>query len=168
MRTLLSLAFALAVAIAHADAQELRGSVRGTVFDSSGGVVAGAKLTLRNVNTNVAVERDSSASGAYVFDFVSPGTYSLTVGMQGFRGFQQDNILVQTRSDITVDAKLEVGAVNETVRVEAAPITVQFNKTTMETTLDTKMSNSLPIIQALRASFVMVMNSGSWCIARNM
>jgi len=146
MRIVFSLALALAAASPVAQAQELRGSVRGTVYDSSGGTVAGAKLTLRNINTNVAVERDSSSTGAYVFDFVSPGTYSLVVGMQGFRGFQQDNILVQTRSDITVDAKLEVGAVNETVRVEAAPITVQFNKTTMETTLDTKMSNSLPII----------------------
>ncbi|MBM3785695.1 MAG: carboxypeptidase regulatory-like domain-containing protein [Acidobacteria bacterium] len=140
-----TLLFALSVS-SPAAAQDLRGSVRGSVFDSTGGVVTGAKLVLRNVNTNVSVERETGPTGTYLFDFVSPGTYSLTVNMSGFRGFVQENILVQTRSDITVDAKLEVGAVSETVRVDEAPVAVQFNKTTMETTLDTKMSNSLPII----------------------
>jgi hypothetical protein len=85
---------------------------------------------------------------------VSPGTYTLTVSLDGFRSFVQENILVQTRSDVTVDAKLEVGTVTETVRVTEAPIAVQFNKTTMETTLDTKMSNSLPIIH--RNPFLLV------------
>jgi hypothetical protein len=45
-----------------------------------------------------------------------------------------------------VDARLEIGALSEAIRVVESPVTVQFNKTTMETTLDTKMSNSLPII----------------------
>jgi hypothetical protein len=127
-------------------AQELRGTVRGTVTDASGGSVAAAKITLRNVNTNVSVERDTNANGSYLFEFVSPGSYTVGVTKPGFRGFVQENVLVQTRSDITVDARLAVGAVSETIRVEEAPVSVQFNKTTMETTLDTKMSNSLPII----------------------
>ena len=127
-------------------AQELRGGVRGTITDSSGSIVAGAQITLRNVETGVQNTRASSATGDYLFDFVSPGTYSLTVELQGFRTFVQENILVQTRSDLTVNARLEVGQVTETLRVVDAPVTVQFSKTTMETTLDSKMSNSLPII----------------------
>ena len=87
-----------------------------------------------------------AANGAYLFDFITAGTYTLTIEHPGFRSYEQQNILVQTRSDITVDAKLEVGAVSETVRIEASPVSVNFNKTTMETTLDMKMSNSLPII----------------------
>ena len=127
-------------------AQELRGSVRGTITDSSGSVVAGAQITLRNVATGVQSTRASSQAGDYLFDFVTAGTYSLTVELQGFRTFVQENILVQTRSDLTVNARLEVGQVTETLRVVDAPVTVQFSKTTMETTLDSKMSNSLPII----------------------
>ncbi|MBI3683288.1 MAG: carboxypeptidase regulatory-like domain-containing protein [Acidobacteria bacterium] len=138
--------FLLAASIVPASAQELRGSVRGVVTDSSGGMVAGAKMSLQNVNTGVQVDRETNTGGQYLFDFVSPGTYRLTVSRDGFRSFVQENILVQTRSDVTIDARLEVGTVTETVRVIAAPVTVQFNKTTMETTLDTKMSNSLPII----------------------
>ena len=127
-------------------AQELRGSVRGTVSDSSGSVVAGATVALRNVNTGVETTKQTSDQGTYLFDFVSPGMYSMKVELQGFRSFVQENIRVQTRSDVTVDAKMEVGSLSETIRVEESPVAVQFNKTTMETTLDTKMSNSLPII----------------------
>ncbi|MEZ5361695.1 MAG: carboxypeptidase-like regulatory domain-containing protein [Bryobacterales bacterium] len=90
--------------------------------------------------------RQTNEVGAYVFDFVLPGTYELKVEVDGFRSFVQQNILVQTRADITVNAALEVGAVAETITVEEAPVAVSFNSTTMETTLDTKMANELPII----------------------
>jgi len=126
--------------------QELRGSVRGTVSDSSGGVVSGAKVQLRNNGTGVEAQQNTNAAGQYVFDFVSPGTYTMSVSVEGFRSFVQENILVQTRGDVTVNASLAVGTVTETVKVTETPVAVQFNKTTMETTLDTKMSNSLPII----------------------
>jgi hypothetical protein len=129
-----------------ASAQELRGSVRGVITDSSGSFVVGAQVSLKNVSTNIQVQRESNDAGQYLFDFVSPGAYVLNVEMLGFRSFVQENILVQTRSDVTVNARLEVGQLTETIRVTAAPVTVQFNKTTMETTIDTKMSNSLPII----------------------
>jgi Carboxypeptidase regulatory-like domain len=129
-----------------ASAQELRGSVRGVITDSSGSFVVGAQVSLKNISTNIQVQRESNDAGQYLFDFVSPGAYTLNVEMQGFRSFVQENILVQTRSDVTVNARLEVGQLTETIRVTEAPVTVQFNKTTMETTIDTKMSNSLPII----------------------
>src|SRR6266403_1977374 len=83
-----------------ASAQELRGSVRGVITDSSGSFVGGAQVSLKNISTNIQVQRESN----------------------------------------------EVGQLTETIRVTDAPVTVQFNKTTRETTLDTKMSNSLPII----------------------
>lgn len=146
MRFLFSLALGAVLFPSLLPAQELRGTVRGNVTDSTGAVVAGAKLALRNAATGVSTERATSPTGDYLFDLVLPGRYSLTATMDGFRSFVQENILVQTRSDITVNARLELGSVSETVRVTESPVAVQFNKTTMETTLDTKMSNSLPII----------------------
>ena len=127
-------------------AQDLRGKVQGTVTDSSGAVIPAANVTLRNVNTNVAVEQQTGAAGRYLFDFVLPGSYEIRVETEGFRSFVQQNILVQTRADITVNAALEIGAIAEVVTVEEAPVAVQFNSTSMETTLDTKMANELPII----------------------
>ncbi|MCB1020233.1 MAG: TonB-dependent receptor [Bryobacterales bacterium] len=114
--------------------------------DTSGAVIPAASVTLRNVNTNVLTERQTNEVGAYVFDFVLPGTYELKVEVEGFHTFVQQNILVQTRADLTVNASMEVGAVAETITVEEAPVAVSFNSTTMETTLDTKMTNELPII----------------------
>jgi hypothetical protein len=127
-------------------AQELRGRVQGIVTDSSGAVIPAVTVTLRNVNTNVETMRQTGATGQYVFDFVLPGSYELRVEVDGFRSFVQQNILVQTRADVTVNAVLEVGAIAETVTVEESPVAVSFNQTTMETTLDTKMANELPII----------------------
>ena len=135
-----------AVAPPRGAAQELRGRVQGVVSDTSGAVIPAASVTLRNVNTNVSVTRETNEVGSYVFDFVLPGAYELRVELDGFRTFLQQNILVQTRADITVNAAMEVGAVAETITVEEAPVAVSFNSTTMETTLDTKMTNELPII----------------------
>ena len=130
----------------NAAGQELRGQVTGVVSDSSGAVVAGATVTLSNDATGVEVTRETNQIGQYLFDFVSPGTYSLVVEMEGFRTFLQHNILVQTRGDVTVNVALEIGAVAETVTVEDTPVAVSFSRTTMETTLDTKMANRLPLI----------------------
>jgi hypothetical protein len=138
--------FVLGLAVLPAPAQELRGTVRGTVTDNTSGIIPGAKVTLRNVGTSVETTQVTNSAGQYVFDFVSPGTYTVTVAMEGFRSFVQENVLVQTRADVTVDARMEVGAVTESIKVTESPVAVQFNRATMETTLDTKMSNSLPII----------------------
>jgi hypothetical protein len=127
-------------------AQELRGRVQGMVTDASEAAVAGARVTLRNVNAGVETARLTTAAGQYLFDFVSPGTYTLTVEMQGFSTFVQQNILVETRGDVTVNAALKIGAVAETVNVTEAPVAVQFNTSTMQLTVDTKMANDLPII----------------------
>jgi hypothetical protein len=127
-------------------AQELRARVQGVVTDTSDAVVVGASVTLRNVNTSVETVRRTNLAGQYLFDFVGPGTYTVTVEMEGFSTFVQQSILVQTRGDVTVNVVLKVGAVAETVNVTEAPVAVQFNTTTMQLTLDTKMANDLPLI----------------------
>jgi len=127
-------------------AQDLRGQVSGTVTDASGAVIPGANVSLTNDNTNVAATTSTNEVGQYLFDFVLPGTYTVQVELDGFRTFVQRNVLVQTRTDMTVNAAMQVGAVAETVTVEEAPVAVQFTTTSMETTLDTKMSQELPLL----------------------
>jgi len=105
------LAFLVAT-LANLPAQELRGRIQGVVTDASGAVVVGAKVTLANVNTNVPASRETDGTGRYLFDLVLRGSYTVTVEMAGFKTFIQENILVQTRADLTVNASLEVGAAN--------------------------------------------------------
>ncbi|MBM3726778.1 MAG: carboxypeptidase regulatory-like domain-containing protein [Acidobacteria bacterium] len=147
--------FVLALAAASVVlAQDTRARVQGVVTDSSQAVVAGARVVLSNDNTGVTASSETSQVGQYLFDFVLPGNYTVTVEMQGFRKFVQKNVLVQSRGDVTVNAALELGSVGEAVTVEAAPVAVNFNTSTMALTLDTKMANNLPIIH--RNPFLLV------------
>ncbi|MGH9720533.1 MAG: TonB-dependent receptor domain-containing protein [Bryobacteraceae bacterium] len=134
--------------------QDTRAKLQGQVTDSTNAVVAGATVTLRNENTGVQTQQQTNLVGQYLFDFVLPGGYTVTVEMAGFKQFVQRNILVQARGDVTVNATLDVGNTRETVTVEASPVAVQFNTTTMAMTIDTKMANSLPIIS--RNPFLLV------------
>ncbi len=145
MRNLKALALLL-LAVAAAFGQDVRARVQGLVTDSSQAVVAGAQVTLKNNDTNVTAVTKTNEVGQYLFDFVIAGNYSVTVELQGFRRFVQKNVLVQTGGAVTADAKLEVGAVGEAITVEASPVSVQFNTSTMGLTLDKKMTNDLPVI----------------------
>lgn len=126
-------------------AQDYRAKVQGFVTDSTEAAVAGATVTLRNTGTGVAATRESGQNGAYLFDNVEPGTYTVSAELQGFSRQVQEGVLVQTRADLTVNFSLKPGGVTETVTVEASAVTLQFNTTTRELTIDRKMLMDLPV-----------------------
>ncbi|HZT29823.1 MAG TPA: TonB-dependent receptor [Bryobacteraceae bacterium] len=128
-------------------AQDYRARVQGIVTDASQAAVVGAKVTLQNENTGVEATRLTGENGQYLFDFVEPGAYAVIVEAAGFSKFTQQNIQVQVRGDITVNAALSVGTVSETINVAETAVALQFNTSTMELTVDRKMLNELPIMQ---------------------
>lgn len=136
----------LALAALPVLSQDVRARVQGLVTDSSQAVIAGANVLLTNEGTNVTASTTTNSSGQFLFDFVIAGNYTISVEMQGFRRFVQTGILVQSRGDVTVDARLDVGAATEAITVQASPVSVQFNTSTMGLTLDKKMTNELPVI----------------------
>jgi hypothetical protein len=140
------LALLLLSANSVATAQEYRGRIQGAVTDPSDAVIPGATVTLLNINTNAAVRRQTDESGRYLFDLVEPGAYSVSVESEGFNRFLQQNILVENRGDVTVNATLQVGAIAETVTVSESPVAVKFNTTSMEMTMDNTMVKNLPIV----------------------
>ena len=85
-------------------AQEFRGRIQGNVTDTSQGAVAGAAVSILNTGTGVATNRQTNEMGHYLFDLVEPGTYTVTVEVPGFSKFVQENILLQQRGDVTVNA----------------------------------------------------------------
>src|SRR5262245_55325231 len=125
--------------------QDYRAKIQGIVTDSSDASVAGAKVTIRNVNTGLAWTRESGCNGVYLFDNVEPGTYVASAESQGFSRQQHEGVLVQTRADVTVNFNLKPGALVETVTVSSQAVTLQFNTTTRELTVDTKMLADLPV-----------------------
>src|SRR5688572_14566065 len=108
-------------------AQDYRAKVQGVVTDASNAVVPGATITLSNDNTGVEASKTSNESGHYIFDFVDPGTYTVSIEMPGFSKFVQKNVLVQVRGDVTVNAALNIGAVTEVVEVQATSSALQMN-----------------------------------------
>ena len=125
-------------------AQDYRGRIQGLVTDASKAVIAGSTVTLLNVNTGVRVVRQTSDTGLYLFDLVDPGTYSVTIEAPGFSRFIQENIVVQTRGDVTVNATLTPGTVQQSITVDATPPAVEFNSANKELTIDSKMAAEIP------------------------
>src|SRR5512133_1867143 len=125
-------------------AQTFRARVEGLVTDESAAVVVNASVTLLNVNTGTKAVRQTSATGLYLFDNVDPGTYSVTVEMTGFSKVTQENILVQSGGDVTVNIGLKIGSVQNTVTVTEAPAAVEFNSTNKDLVIDTKLAEEVP------------------------
>src|SRR5499426_3948389 len=113
---LLSLALLLAVsAIAQTSA-----SLSGTVHDSQGGAVAGAKVMLKDAGGTVQLETTTNSEGFYTFPIIQPSTYTVTIEATGFKKSVQSGVVVNASdrqsTGITV---LEVGDISNTVEVTA-------------------------------------------------
>jgi hypothetical protein len=138
-------AFLLLTVFSFASAQDYRGKVQGVITDENGAAVPGAHVLLRNVATGVEVARQTNDDGHYIFDFIEPGEYTVIVDHSGFKKAVQEHVNVRVRGDISVDLKMAVGAVQETVTVEAPPIAVQFGSSSTLLTVENKVIDQLPI-----------------------
>jgi hypothetical protein len=136
---------AVLVCASCAFAQDYRAKVQGIVTDSSDAIVPGAKVTLSNNGTGIAAVREAGPNGAFLFDNVEPGTYTATAELQGFSKQVQENLLIQTRADVTVNFSLKPGGTVETVTVSSTAVALQFNSSTRELTIDRKMLMDLPV-----------------------
>ena len=134
-------------------AQEYRGRIQGSVRDASEAIIAGASVTLLNVNTGISTVRKTNDTGHYIFDLVEPGSYQVTVEMPGFTKYVQENIPIVARGDVTVDAVLKTGDVRESVTISAEASQVQFNTSKVETTVSSQIAQDIP--QLYRSPFVL-------------
>ncbi|HEY1951124.1 MAG TPA: TonB-dependent receptor [Bryobacteraceae bacterium] len=134
----------LALLSFSASAQNSRATVQGLVTDASGAVVPDATVTLANVNTGVNTVRKTSNTGLYVFDLVIPGSYTVTVNATGFPAFTQPSFQVQSGGDVTINATLSTGTLQQSVTVNAEAGAIEFNNSSDSLTLDTKMANDTP------------------------
>ncbi len=128
-----------------ARAQVLYGSIVGNVTDSSGAAVPGAMVAIEQSETRLKRELVTDAAGAYHFTAVPTGTYTVTVTMSGFRTFDRPGVPVTLNSVARVDAKLEVGALNETVSVSAETPTLQTDRAEVRSELKSRELTDLPV-----------------------
>jgi hypothetical protein len=96
------------------------GEVLGTVRDASRGVVVGAKVTLRNIDTNVSREAVTNEQGNFSFPDLRAGHYSASAEKQGFRIANTSAFELRTGDHFRFDVALETGSVSEQVNVESS------------------------------------------------
>jgi hypothetical protein len=130
--------------LASAFGQGYRGQIRGIVTDSTNTPIPGATVTVTGVNTGVSSRKVTDSVGLYVFDLIDPGLYKLTVESTGFSQFVQQNITVEAGGNVTVNATLNPGTLQQSVTVDATPPTVDFTNSAQQLTIDTKLATDTP------------------------
>src|SRR5215468_4204865 len=139
----------LNVLIMFASAAVLRadvtGSILGVVRDRSQGVVAGARVVVTNVLTNLTQETTSGPDGSYRILALPAGNYKLTVTAQGFRAFTETEIVVKVNDELRFDVTLDVGNVTEKVEITANAVQVQTENTQLGDVIDSKKMLALPL-----------------------
>jgi hypothetical protein len=126
-------------------AQQTNGTIQGTVLDSAGAVVVGASVTVVSNDTGYTRTATSGANGLYAFAELSPGRYHLKVTKDGFKTEEQQGIELHVGSTVVVDVKLTVGAVSETMTVEANAISVDTTSGTLATLMEGQQVRELPL-----------------------
>jgi hypothetical protein len=118
----------------HAQASNT-GSVAGLVSDASGGAVVGAVVTLTDKATNTPRTTSSNDAGRYLLANVPPGDYEITVNKTGFRLSKISNVTVTVGSPLTLDFRLELGSLSDTVEVVTTGAELQTTNSTVGTSL---------------------------------
>src|SRR5262249_4189157 len=107
LSSLVALLFTLSAPAVPVAAQVLYGSLVGNVTDSTGSAVPGAIVTVTNAETGASHEATTDGTGAYRFTNVQPGTYKVTIKLEGFRTFTRSDVPVTLNSVARVDAALQ-------------------------------------------------------------
>jgi len=146
MKSCLTLLFFLVLVVPGVIAQTFRGTILGTITDSSGAVVPGAKVTVRQVATGLARTTEATPDGSYSVPELPIGTYTVTVAAAGFQTSVTKDVIVDVATERRVDAQLRAGQVSETVEVsgETLPL-VETTSAELGGTLTTKAIENLPV-----------------------
>ena len=145
MRTrLLAVFFTLVVGISQA--QDIRGTISGTVTDSQGAQVAGAAVVVTNTDTNVSTTLTSNSSGFYEAPLLMPGPYQVSVEARGFKKINRPSLVLAMRGQLRIDIQLEVGAVNESITITAESPILDTSTVSTGKALTTREIMDLPIM----------------------
>ena len=120
-------------------AQSERGTITGIVHDTSGAVIAGAKVTITNTGTNSATILTSNETGEFTVPSLASGLYDIRIEKEGFRPSELKGLTLNAATTARADAKLEVGSSTQTVEVQAAAVQLQTEDAKISVTINNKL-----------------------------
>ena len=126
-------------------AQVNTGRILGSVIDQTGGVIAGATVTVTNSETGVSRNLTADAAGEYNAPNLPPGNYLVRATAMGFQALERRGIVVQIGLDARVDLQLRPGQVTQTIQVTEAVPLLDTTSATVSGTLNTATISDLPL-----------------------
>ena len=148
MRTFLRLTCVLTTLVffaAKTGGQQISGSIRGTVLDTSGGVVSGAKVTAFHVETGLERTVFSDSQGAYLLVELPIGHYRIIAESKGFQKYVQEGISLDVNQSATVAIRLAVGMPTEEVHVHGDAALAETALTSLGKTVEEGEVLDLPL-----------------------
>jgi hypothetical protein len=144
---------ALLIGSRTVSAQVLYGSIQGVITDSSGAVVAGAKIEALEMNKGIHQETKSDGTGLYRLPELLPGLWKITVSAQGFNSAETAGIQINPNTSARVDEKLEVAKTQVTVTVTSAPPEMQTDRADVHTDISSVELQGLPSVSSEGKNF---------------
>lgn len=130
---------------AAAIAQDFRGSITGTITDSTGASVPGAKVSIRNIATNTSVDTVTDADGGYTAPYLISGEYEVSIAANGFKQLVRKGISVRVGDKLTLNLTLELGAVSDSVTVASDAPLLESETGTAGQVIDQRRISELPL-----------------------
>ena len=135
---------ALAIPVALS-AQTFRGGISGTVTDSTGAVIANAKITLLGTDTGFTRESETTSAGEFAFQDLQLGNYSIQVDANGFAQRKVDAIAVRPGQVYSLVVKLSVASSAQSVEVNAASIALDTQSSTSNAVINDQAVANIPL-----------------------
>ena len=126
-------------------AQSTTQSIEGLVTDTTGAVIANAKVTMTNTATGVTSTVFSNSTGNYTFPLVPVGNYDVKAELSGFKSEEVKGLRVETAAQVRQDFQLQVGAVSETVEVAANAAALTTETAAVGGVIENKRIIELPL-----------------------
>ncbi len=139
------LAVALTVLSAPVYGQASSAAVNGTVTDQQGAIIPATRVLLTSVETGIEHRSETNAVGRYVYVNIPPGYYTIEASSDGFRTAAIEPFILTVNQTATFDIVLEVGAVTESVTVEAIGAQVQASSSELGTAMSEQQVIDLPL-----------------------
>lgn len=143
-----SLCLGLAIAslfLNNSLSQTVRGTILGTVSDSSGAVVRGAKVTATQTATGLVRTEMTNGEGEYSIPQLPVGPYTVSVEQAGFKKTERSGIELRVDDKLRIDLTLSIGGVSEIVAVEGTAPVVNTDSATVGNVVDNKKVTELPL-----------------------
>jgi Carboxypeptidase regulatory-like domain/TonB dependent receptor len=141
---------------AYSQATTAQAQLNGTVRDQSGGAVAKATITLRELDTNSTYTTTSNSDGLYIFAVVPPGIYELMAEFSGFGKYTQTGIVLRVAQIATIDITLKVAQAGEKIVVTTETPVIEPTRTEISQVVDTEQIKALPISGRLFTDFALL------------